>query len=381
MSIEPFALPYSKAAVEDLRARLQRTRWPDELPGSAWTYGTSPAFMREVCRYWRDKFEWQDQLERVSQFHHFKFTAPDFDVHFIHERGTGPNPIPLVLTHGWPGSFLEMLKIVPLLTDPGNHGGDPYDSFDVIVPSLPGYGYSSKPGPGVSTFTIAQLWTELMSELGYDRFAAQGGDLGAGVTTALGLRHASRMHGIHLNLIPGSYRPPRAAQIRPSPEEEAYLKRAAEWFEQHGAYSHMQRTTPITPAYALNDSPAGLAAWILEKFQKWADCQGDLLSVFTVDELLSNVTLYWMTESIHSSFRLYYEGLRAPFAFTDENFVHTPTAIAHFPREILFPPPSWVERGYNVQQWTEMPRGGHFAAWEEPALLAEDLRKFFRRFR
>ena len=381
MKIEPFVPSFSAAAIEELRERLRRTRWPDEIANSGWKYGTDPAFLREICLYWQDNFDWARQIEQMALMRHFTFSTGDLDIHFIHERGRGPAPIPLILTHGWPGSFLEMLKIIPLLTDPESRGGDPADSFSVVVPSLPGFGFSGKPGPGVNQFTTADTWAMLMSALGYERFGAQGGDLGAGVSTALGLRYPDRVLGIHLNFIPGSYRPHLGPGTTLSTEEDGFVKDAAQWYAQHGAYGQIQRTTPLTAAYGLNDSPAGLAGWILEKFYKWSDCDGNLLRVFTREELLANVTLYWMTETIHSSFRMYFEGAKAPFAFGVGDRVQVPCAIAHFPKEILFPPRRWVERGYNVEQWTEMPIGGHFAALEEPEMLAADLRRFFRRFR
>jgi len=368
--------------MDDLRARLGRTRWLDQIQGSAWEYGVDLQFLREICGYWRDQFDWKAQVEKLSGFHHYRYIADGFGIHFIHERGKGSAPIPLILTHGWPGSFLEMLRIIPLLTDPANNGGDPSDSFDVVVPSMPGYGFSDRPiDRGLNTFAIAASWARLMNELGYSRFAAQGGDIGAGVSTILGLRHAPRIIGIHLNYIPGSYRPPFEEGTKLKQVEEEFLQDAGRWYDQHGAYAHVQGTHPQTAAYGLNDSPAALAAWILEKFRDWSDCDGDLYRRFTRDELLSNVTLYWVTETIHSSFRLYYEGRKAPLHFGPGDFVHVPCAIAHFPKEAPFPPRNWVERGYNVQRWTEMPRGGHFAAAEEPELLAEDIRAFFRGFR
>jgi pimeloyl-ACP methyl ester carboxylesterase len=377
--IEPFSLPFSQSAVDDLRDRLHRTRWPDEIPGSSWMYGFDRQCLQEICRYWIDTFDWKAQLEHLSAVHHFRFHSSAGNIHFIHERGKGPAPIPLILTHGWPGSFVEMIHILPLLTDPAAHGADPADAFDVVIPSLPGFGFSDQPAtPGMNSFRIAGLWVELMQTLGYERFAAQGGDIGAGVSTALGLRHAGHIIGIHLNYIPGSYRPHLEGTAKPSAAEQKFLADAARWYDENGAYAHVQATRPQTAAYGLNDSPAGLAAWILEKFRNWSDCDGDLYTSFTPDELLSNVTLYWMTQTVHSSFRLYYENRRAPLHLENEAFVPIPCAIAHFPKEILFPPREWVERGYNVQRWTEMPRGGHFAAAEQPQLLAEDIRAFFR---
>lgn len=382
MPLEPFTIPFSQPAVDDLRDRLGRTRWPDEIPGSAWQYGFSLGFLQEICAYWRDRFDWKAQVERLAAFHHYRLVANGLGIHFIHERGKGPAPIPLILTHGWPGSFLEMLRIIPMLTDPESYGADAADSFEVVVPSLPGYGFSDRPDrPGVNAFTIAAMWVELMNALGYRRFAAQGGDLGAGVSTVLGLRHSDRTIGIHLNYIPGSYRPHLEPATTLMPEEEEFLRDLARWHDENGAYGHLQRTHPLTAAYGLNDSPAALAAWILEKFRSWSDCEGDIYRRFTRDELLANVTLYWMTETIGSGFRLYYEGRKAPLQFGPKDGVRVPCAIARFPKEAPFPPRRWVERGYNVQRWTALPRGGHFAAVEEPELLAQDIRAFFRDFR
>jgi pimeloyl-ACP methyl ester carboxylesterase len=382
MPLEPFSIPFSHHAVDDLRDRLVRTRWPDEIPGSNWEYGFDLRFLQEICDYWRERFDWKAQVEKLSTLHHRRYVSDGNGIHFIHERGKGPAPIPIILTHGWPGSFLEMMRIIPLLTDPASHGADHADSFDVVVPSLPGYGFSDRPtGRGMNLFRTAELWAGMMEELGYVRFAAQGGDLGAGVTTILGLRYAHRMIGIHLNYIPGSFRPHLEPGTKLNGTEEEFLASVVRWSDESGAYAHVQRTRPQTAAYGLNDSPAGLAAWILEKFREWSDCDGDLYNRFSRDELLANVTLYWMTETIHSSFRLYFEGRKAPLQFGPGDYVQTPCAIAHFPKELPFPPRAWIERGYNIQHWTDMPQGGHFAAAEEPDLLAEDIRAFFRRFR
>jgi pimeloyl-ACP methyl ester carboxylesterase len=329
-----------------------------------------------------DRFDWNSQVQRLSTFHHYRCELTGLGIHFIHERGNGPAPMPLILTHGWPGSFLEMLRIIPLLTDPAAHGGAAADAFDVVVPSLPGFGYSDRPAqPGMNAFRVAELWVDLMAELGYPRFAAQAGDIGAGVGTALGLRHADHVIGIHLNFVSLSYRPYLQGQAPITPVEEDYIRSVGVWSEDNGAYSHIQRTRPQTAAYGLYDSPAGLAGWILEKFREWSDCGGDPYRIFTRDELLANVTLYWMTATIASSFRMYFENRRVPLQFQRDDFVHPPCAIAHFPKEILCPPRPWVERGYNVQRWTDLERGGHFAAMEQPALLAEDIRAFFRPLR
>jgi pimeloyl-ACP methyl ester carboxylesterase len=378
MNPTPFTVPYSEEAVADLRLRLGRTRWPDSIPGTGWEYGADLDYMKEICRYWKDEFDWKKQVQEISKFSHFRCTVQGIGIHLILEKGKGPNAIPLILTHGWPGSFLEMLKIIPLLTDPAKHGGDSSVCFDVIVPSLPGFGFSDRPRkPGMNTFKIAELWADLMQALGYNRFAAQGGDFGAAVSTILGLRYPERLLGIHLNYIPGSYRPDLQCGAKLTELEETSLQDTDQWYADYGGYAQVQRTTPQTLAYGVNDSPIALAAWIIEKFRDWADCDGDVEKRFSKDELLTNVTLYWMTETIHSSCRLYFEGRKAPLQFRPGEFVRVPCGIAHFLKEAPFPPRGWIERGYNVQRWTEIPRGGHFAAAEEPELLARDIADFF----
>lgn len=359
--VEPFVLPSFESEFDDLRERLRKTRWPDELPGDPWEYGADPGFIKEICRYWREEYNWNDQVQSLSKFHHYRYTRDGFGIHFIHERGKGPSPIPLIITHGWPGSFVEMSRLIPLLTD----------TFDVVVPSLPGFGFSDRPSArGMNSVRVADLWTSLMSALGYDRFAAQGGDIGAGVTTALGLHYPDRLLGFHLNFIP--------TWTIKRPIEETVANNLARWHEENGAYSHIQRTTPLTAAYGLNDSPVGLAAWILEKFRSWSDLDGDLFDTLSRDDLLTNVSLYWLTETIYSSFRMYFENRRAPLQFSANDFVQPPCAIAQFPAEILFPPREYVERSYNLRRWTTMPRGGHFAAMEQPEVLAADIRTFFQ---
>ena len=379
----PFRAAIGEAVWRDLRARLERTRWPDAVAHSGWERGADVRYMQDLARYWRDEFDPDRWHERVSRFAQFRASVDGFGLHFIHERGRGPRPFPLLITHGWPGSFLEMARLVPLLTDPAAHGASPDDAFDVVVPSLPGYGFSDRPTePGMSNARIADLFAGLMTSLGYARFGAQGGDWGAGVSTWLARRHGERVTGIHLNYIPGSYRPHVGADDPPlSAEERAFQAECARWYDVEGAYAHVQRTRPQTLAFALNDSPVGLLAWIVEKFRDWSDCCGDVERRFTKDELLDNVTLYWVTGTIHSSTRLYYESRATPLALGAGERVGVPTALARFPAEAPSPPREWVERGYLLRRWTEMPRGGHVAAMEEPALLAEDIRAFFRELR
>lgn len=377
--IEPFEVRVPQEVLDDLRDRLARTRWPDEVSGAGWEYGADLAFMKDLAGWWRDRFDWRAQEAALNRFHHFRADLDGFGVHFLHERGRGPEPRPLVLTHGWPGSFLEFLDLIPLLTDPGAHGGDPDASFDVVVPSLPGYGFSDRPAaPGMSVFRIAELWLRLMEALGYERFGVQGGDWGASVGTAMALAAPQKIDGLHLNYIPGSLRPWLGEGARELSEaERRFLADADRWYETEGAYAHVQRYEPQTVAYALNDSPAGLAAWIVEKFRDWGDCGGDVLARFGRDRLLANITLYWVTETAGSAARLYFETRKAPLALGPDARVRVPCAVARFPLESPFPPREWVERCYDVARWTEMPRGGHFAAMEEPELLAADVRDFF----
>jgi pimeloyl-ACP methyl ester carboxylesterase len=382
MAMQTFNLPYSESAVRDLRERLAGTRWPDTIPGSGWEYGFSLEYLQSICRYWREKFDWKAEVEKLSDLHHLQYRTGEQLIHFVHERGKGPATIPILLLHGWPGSFLEMLKILPRLTDPVAHGGDSRDAFDVVAASLPGFGFSSRPGDrGMNTARMSDLFADLMRELGYERFACHGGDFGAGVSSWLARRHPGRITGIHLNYIPGSYRPDLTSGAVIRPEEERFLHGTEQWEQDFGAYSHIQYRTPQTAAVGLNDSPAGLAAWILEKFRDWADCDGNLEKRFTWDELLANITLYWMTETIHSSCRLYFEQRNAPLHLEAGERIVVPCGIAHFPKEAPFPPRTWIERGYNIEHWTEMATGGHFAAMEEPEALATDIRTFFRRFR
>jgi len=302
-------------------------------------------------------------------------------VHFIHEEGRGPAPLPLILSHGWPGSVWEFHKIIPMLTDPARFGGDARDAFTVVAPSLPGYGFSFAPGQARFGITeIADAWAQLMTDvLGYGRFAAQGGDWGGFITSRLGAAYPERLAGIHVNLL--SLRRDLPRPEKPTPEERVYLDQLGAWLREETGYQWIQGTKPQTLAYGLTDSPAGLAAWIVEKFRTWSDCGGDVERRFSKDELLTNVMLYWVTGAIGSSFWPYYARYHAPWPIADGQRIEVPTAYADFPKEIIRPPRSWAERVYNIKRWTVMPSGGHFAALEEPTLLAEDIRAFFRDMR
>ncbi|MDB6145138.1 MAG: multidrug transporter [Pseudomonas sp.] len=383
MNIEPFTLFVSDAALSDLQQRLANTRWIDTLPDSQWREGCDAEFLKRAVDYWRDGFDWRAQEARLNGLDQYRADIDGQLVHFLHQRGTGPAPMPLILTHGWPGSFVEMAAVIPMLADPGSYGADPQDAFDVVVPSLPGYGFSPAPTlPGTGPQEVADLWAKLMSGLGYSRFGAQGGDWGAGVSTWLAFRHPERVTGLHLNFIPGSYRPPLTDAEPPiTAKEQAFLKTAANWADTEGAYGRIQGTKPQTLAFALNDSPAGLAAWILEKFHGWSGFQDDLEQGFGLDELLTNLSVYWFTGTIGSSFRLYLESRKRPLHFACGQRVLPPLGVAQFPHELPMPPRAWVERCFNVQRWSHMPRGGHFAAMEQPEDLAKEIRAFFRPLR
>ena len=383
MDVQPFKVQVPEATLEDLNERLARTRWPDEIPGSGWDYGSNLSYIKDLVEYWRTGFDWRAQEQAINSFANFRADVDGLNVHFIHERGKGPNPMPVIITHGWPSSFVEMLEIIPLLTDPASHGGDASDAFDVVVPSMPGYGFSDHPTQrGMNLVRIPDLWAKLMTEgLGYTRFGAQGGDWGAGVTSRLGFAYPEQVAGIHVTtvLTAQPYLGPGTREV--SEAEQAFIDSFAQWQRDEGGYQHQQSTKPQTLAYGLNDSPAGTAAWIVEKWRTWSDCNGDVESRYTKDQLLTNVTVYWVSQSINSSTRLYYENYHNPWKMGEGERITVPCAVALFPKEISPAPREWAERAYNVQRWTEMPRGGHFAALEEPQLLAEDMRAFFRPLR
>ena len=383
MDIQPFKIQVSGAVLEDLRERLARTRWPDEIPGSDWDYGSDLAYIKELAEYWRTGFDWRAQERSINAFAQFRATIGGLGIHFIHERGKETNSLPLVITHGWPGSLFEMLKIIPLLTDPVSHGADPIDSFDVVAISQPGMGFSSPTTQQrMNDWRIANVWAQLMTEgLGYGRFGAHGADGGAGVTSRLGYIYPEQVIGIHITSVGGAS-PYIGSGARPlSRRERGFLEEKERWRSAEGGYAHIQGTKPQTLSYGLNDSPAGLAAWIVEKTRSLSDRDGDVEWRFSKDELLTNITIYWVTQTINSSSRLFYEDHYSPWVLSKGERVRVQCAVALFAKEMLHPPREWVERSHNVQRWTEMPRGGHFPWLEEPELLAEDLRAFFRPLR
>jgi epoxide hydrolase len=381
MAIEPFQINIPDAVLDDLKQRLAHTRFPDEVNDANWSYGTDLAYLKELIDYWRTRYDWRAAERALNQFHQFRTTVGGLRLHFIHERGVGPKPLPLLISHGWPGSVVEFMKIIGPLTDPARHGGDPADAFDVVAPSLPGYGFSDHArAPGMHPGKIADLFAALMQQLGYERFAAQGGDWGGMISTCLGYQYPSRLIGIHLNLLI-AFPPDESNPAAGLSEQELIGLMETERFRQdETGYQAIQGTKPQTLGYALNDSPAGLAAWIVEKFRTWTDCKGDLESRISKDELLTNITLYWVTETATSSARLYREAMQSGW-FTRGTRVEVPTGYAAFPREVYRPPRAWVEKLFNVQRWTEFPTGGHFAAMEEPVALVNDIRAFFRTLR
>jgi pimeloyl-ACP methyl ester carboxylesterase len=380
-SPRPFTIQVADDVLADLRARLQRVRWPDEIPDAGWRYGTELSYMQELVAFWRDRYDWRTQEAKLNRFRQFTVPHDDVELHFVHEPGVGPNPLPLLLSHGWPGSILEFQQLIPMLTDPARFGGDPADAFTVVAPSLPGYAFSFRPNqPRLGIVEIADRFAALMTDvLGYRRFAAQGGDWGAFIASRLGFAYPDRLAGIHVNLL--TMRRDLPPPANPTPEEQAFMEELAHWQREETGYQWIQGTKPQTLAYGLTDSPVGLAAWIIEKFRTWSDCDGDVDRRFGKDVLLTNVMLYWLTGAINSSFWPYYARFHGPWPIPDGERISVPTGYAEFPREILHPPRRMAERVYNIQRWTRMARGGHFAALEEPEALAVDIRAFFKDLR
>jgi pimeloyl-ACP methyl ester carboxylesterase len=382
MAPKPFVLDIPESDIADLKARLALTRLPDAAPGEPWAFGSSVDYVRELVAYWKDKFDWRAQEAALNGFPQFKVPLHDIDVHYLKVDGIGPNPYPLLLMHGWPGSVYEFLDIIPRLTDSARFGGDPRDAFTVIAPSLPGYGLSFKPGQ--KRFALPEMAAclhDLMTEiLGFKRFAAQGGDWGAGIASIIGQAYPSSVCGIHLNLL---FAPRDPNVVGSSPEDARYAKQLAHWLKEETGYQQIQGTKPQTLAFALNDSPAGLAAWMVEKFRTWSDCDGVPENAIHRDRMLANIALYWFTGAIGSSFWPYYGRLHAPnWPLSPAQPVKVPTGYAAFPKEIIVPPRELAAKTYtDIRRWTVMTKGGHFAAMEQPAALAEEIFQFFRPLR
>jgi pimeloyl-ACP methyl ester carboxylesterase len=377
MTERPFRIEIADSQLVDLRERLARTRWPDAVDGAGWRYGSDAEFLKALISHWRDRFDWRAAEARLNRFPQFLAKVDGIDIHFLRVKGKGPDPLPLVITHGWPSSIAEFTKVLPLLTDPASHGGRAEDAFDVVAPSLPGFGFSAHPlRPGMSSAAVTRLWVTLMTDvLGYRRFFAHGGDIGGGITNRLGRwRSAAAIHTMVAAPVADTGAPPLGDA------EKSWLALVEKWEHDEGAYGHQQRTRPQTLAYGLNDSPAGLAAWIVEKWRSWSDCGGDILSRFTMDELLTNIGIYWFTETIGSSLRMYYES--AHDMNPDDNVrIEVPARVFLTREEVDLCPPEYVARSYVNFSYGVAERGGHFLAAEEPELLADDIRTWFRRFR
>lgn len=370
----PFTIAVPDDVLDELRARLTRTRWPGPLPGEPWSRGADVAYIRELCEYWIASYDWRKHEAALNAYPMFTSAIDGVDIRYWHVRGKGPSPMPLILVHGWPGSIYEFHHFIEPLTDPEAHGGDPADAFDVVIPALPGYGFSGKPAEaGWGPTRIAAAFDELMThELGYGRYGTQGGDWGGIVTSQMAANHSAHVIGAHLNFIVGT---PTPEQMK-APEARPYIENATAIGRDEMGYNITQSTKPMSLAIAQADSPAGIAAWIVEKFRTWSDCNGDVESVFSKDTLLTNIMFYWATNSIASAANLYYEsrieGRRGWPA------IAVPVGVAMFPKELARCPREWIPSTINIARWTEMPRGGHFAALEQPALLLDDVRAFFR---
>lgn len=377
---KPFTIDIPRRQLADLKYRLKITRWPDEVRGAGWDYGANLGYMKELVDYWQHKYDWRVEEKKLNRFDQFTARIDGMDVHFVHEHGKSPNPIPIILTHGWPGSFYEFYKIIPLLTNPASHGGNPKQSFDVIVPSMPGFGFSTRPAePGWDIGKTVNLWHELMTEvLGYKQYAASGTDWGSGVARLLGLKYPKEVMGMYLfNFSYPDFTPDPYALPNPTEAERAYLEGAPEWLWTPGAaYAIVQSNRPQTLAYGLNDSPVGLAAWLLDKFRDLCDCDGDLEKRFSKDELITSVMIYWLTETANSAARTYYENTFETPVLAPGERIEIPVGAGIFTRHIKVPR-EYAERTMNVQHWSEIPRGGHFGAMEEPELLVKDMFAFF----
>jgi epoxide hydrolase len=375
--MERFQVGIADDDVADLRRRLAATRWPDPAPAEDWEQGTDLAYLRELVDYWRADFDWRVQERRLNDLDHFVTEIDGQRVHFVHARSRHPGALPLVLSHGWPGSIIEFLDVFGPLTEPP----DPADAFHVVAPSLPGYGFSGPVSePGWHPRRIADAFTALMARLGYARYGVQGGDWGSIVSQNMADLAPDRVAGLHVNFV-SVPRPRRDRDRELDPEERASMDRLAAFQATGAGYSAIQSTKPQTLGYALDDSPTGVAAWIVEKFRAWSDCGGDVERSFTKDQLLTNVALYWFTRTATSSARLYYEMRRAGRAALPQAQVDVPTAVANYPGEIGRVPRRWVEHRFRVTHWVDQPRGGHFAAMEVPDLFVDDLRSFFRTVR
>jgi len=386
MQIEPFSIAVPDETLIDLRRRLDHARWAEDFANDDWSYGTSGAYLRELVDYWRQGYDWRRHEREINAIPQFRTVIDDMPIHFQHVRGKGPKPIPLLLSHGWPWTFWDYHKLIGPLTDPAAHGLDPANSFDVIVPSLPGYGFSTPlKTPGINFWSTADIFVKLMERLGYRRFAAHGGDWGAFISAQLGHKYADRLIGTHFTLMApldtfsGGQVPPEDY----SEAEKPWLARTIDFFQNEAGYYALQTTKPQTVAFALNDSPIGLCSWIVEKRRKWSDCGGEVERRFSKDDLLTTVMIYWITQCYGTSARYYYEAAHRPWTPSHDQkpVVQAPTGVAVFLKEVVLQPKRWAERYYNLKRWSVFASGGHFAAMEEPEVLSRDIGAFFKELR
>jgi pimeloyl-ACP methyl ester carboxylesterase len=379
--IRPFHIDVPQADLDDLRERLARTRWPDELPGVGWDYGVPRAYLRNLAAYWRDSYDWRVHEATLNEFPQFTTTIDGANVHFLHVRSPEPDALPLVITHGWPGSIVEFLDVIGPLADPRAHGGDPADAFHVVAPSIPGYGFSGPTGEtGWDTHRVTRAWAELMRRLGYEKYGAQGGDFGSGISRELAGYDPGHVVGVHVNFLVTPPPQDPAEREALTDEERERLERLAHFQEDQAGYRSIQSTRPQTLSYALTDSPVGQLAWIVEKFKELSKSWELPEEAFERDRMLTNVMLYWLTGTAGSSARLYYESRRSGGGWSSEEADAAPTGVAVFPSDFQ-PIRRLAERAGNIVHWSEFDSGGHFAAMEEPETLVGDVREFFRRFR
>jgi pimeloyl-ACP methyl ester carboxylesterase len=385
-SVHPFRINAPDRDLNDVSERLRRMRWPQEIGANEnWQAGTNLAYMRELTEYWLNQYDWRAQERAMNAFPHFRTAIDDILIHFIHVRGKGPKPMPLIINHGWPWTFWDMRNIIGPLSDPAAHGGDPADAFDVVAPSLPGFAFSSPlEKPGIYFAPTADLWVKLMARLGYERFATQGGDIGAFVSAMLGHKYSERIIGVHLHLL-APLKAPYPTPEDYSPEEADWGKKTAAFFAEGSGYMQIQRTRPQTISFAMHDSPVGLAAWLIEKRRAWSDCSGDVESVFSKDDLITSAMLFWLTETYASSARHYYEARPENFIAAHVHdrvpVVEAPTGILQFKGDVFLYPRKWAERYYNLKSWNVAENGGHFAPMEAPGVLVDNIRAFCRTLR
>lgn len=380
-NIEPFRVEVPESVLTDLKDRLARARIPDAIEGVGWSQGTDPAYLAELCAYWRDKFDWRAAEALLNKFPQYRTEIDGLGIHFVHVPSSEAGAMPLLLSHGWPGSVIEFQKVIGPLTDPVAHGGRAEDAFHVVCPSLPGFGFSDKPREqGWNARRMARALTQLMARLGYDRYGTQGGDWGGIVTAQMADLDPEHITGIHFNTLP-ALPPPENPMDGVLPEEMAAVEDFQRFNATESGYQAIQGTKPQGIGAALDDSPSGLASWIVQIVRTVSDCDGDIEQRFTKDELLTLIMIYWVTQTATSSARIYYEGAQMGSYGMVDHKIEIPTGCALFPKEVLRPPRVWADRAFNIQRWTKMPRGGHFAAFEEPELLVDDVRAFFRPLR